>query len=549
MHIYSTYLRRTLSTVFSSVSLALIALPSLAAERIVFSYGLLELAIPVDSLERFAREGHIDDKLAPYAEEISPEELAEIQEILLSPIELSPVVLSQFFYSSLGEVILQYLGELIQTDSRLNGFYALRSAVVLAAADPEGLTVINMLHQFPTPTIHVNGVRALQVAGAFTQLLQETEQMTALIEQQANTEVAATAAIDFTQLPDLQLLGSLSWQTEILNLYDSSRDRTFEAALYYPSPQASPSPLIVISHGLGAGHTNFTDLAEHLASHGLAVALLRHPGSDTQQIHNLLEGSVREVIDPQEFIDTPKDVSFLLDELQHRSQNNPSQPVRLNLQQVGVIGHSFGGYTALALAGAELNFEQLRADCTFEDSDFQDLNLVNLSLLLQCVVLDEENEPQQSLRDERVKAVFAMNPISGSVFGARGLQSVEIPVMLIAGSHDLVAPALLEQVRPFTWLAGVDKYLVLMQGGTHNYAGVEAADDGAWGIPAEIVNPDPALARNYLKASSLAFMQTHVADQYSYQVYLTASYLRAISREPLNLLLVQTLSLAEMSSE
>ncbi len=35
----------------------------------------------------------------------------------------------------------------------------------------------------------------------------------------------------------------------------------------------------------------------------------------------------------------------------------------LNLEQVGVVGQSFGGYTALALAGTKINFEQLKADC------------------------------------------------------------------------------------------------------------------------------------------------------------------------------------------
>ena len=39
--------------------------------------------------------------------------------------------------------------------------------------------------------------------------------------------------------------------------------------------------------------------------------------------------------------------------------------------------------------------------------------------------------------------------------------------MLIAGSADTVAPALLEQIQPFTWLTSPNKYLVLMNNGTH----------------------------------------------------------------------------------
>ncbi len=77
--------------------------------------------------------------------------------------------------------------------------------------------------------------------------------------------------------------------------------------------------------------------------------------------------------EPNEFINRPLDVKFLLDELENRDKSDPS--IQLNLQQVGVIGQSFGGYTALALAGASLNKEQLQKDC-------QKLNdSLNVSLL------------------------------------------------------------------------------------------------------------------------------------------------------------------------
>ncbi len=55
-----------------------------------------------------------------------------------------------------------------------------------------------------------------------------------------------------------------------------------------------------------------------------------------------------------------------------------------------MIGHVLSGYKALALAGAELNFEQILPDCAFDQSG---LNLVNLSLFVQCVALNVENEP------------------------------------------------------------------------------------------------------------------------------------------------------------
>ncbi|MEO1297974.1 MAG: alpha/beta fold hydrolase, partial [Cyanobacteria bacterium J06636_16] len=394
----NSHLRRFLGTIFGSLAIAVTALPSLAAEQVIFSYGLIEVAISVDALATFAREGQLTDELAFYLQDTTSEERQELQAFLLTPVELGHVTVSQFLYSSLGEVLLQYLGDLVQTDSGLNGFHALRSAVVLAAADAEGLTILNVLQQFPTQTVRVNGPRVVQIAGATAQLLEQTEQMLALIEQQAALEIETATAVDFTQYRDLEQPGTLEWQVETLRAYDQTRDRTIEADLYQPQAASSERvPVVVISHGLGSDRRSFVDLAQHLASYGFGVVLLDHPGVNSQQIQKLFSGMANEVVDPREFIEAPKDVSFLLDELERLAQTSP-QSVRLDLQQVGMMGHSFGGYIAFALAGAEFDLEGLQADCA---ADADGLNLVNFSLLLQCTLLELEEDAFLSLQDER----------------------------------------------------------------------------------------------------------------------------------------------------
>lgn len=200
----------------------------------------------------------------------------------------------------------------------------------------------------------------------------------------------------------------------------------------------SPAPVLVISHGLGADRTNFATLAQHLASHGFAVAALEHPGSNGQQLQNLMRGAAKEAADPSEFINRPMDVSYLLDELGRFNRSSLLLQGRLNLQQVGVLGHSFGGYTALALAGAELNFTQLQQAC--HPGNNITPGLANISLLLQCLALDLPMKKTYRLQGRRIRAVFAMSPISSSIFGQKGLRQIQVPVMLIAGSHDAIKP-------------------------------------------------------------------------------------------------------------
>lgn len=540
-----TYRRCALGTLLGSLSAVATALPALAAERVILSYGSLEISVSINSLEAFAREGQVNDDLDAYLQSTSVEEREELQEILLAPVAVSPVLLSRFLYSSSGEVLLHYLGNLVQTDSRLNGFYALRSAVVLAAADTEGLTLLNVLLQFPSPTVRVDGLQTLRVAGAAAQLVEQTEQVMALIEQQTAAEIA-TAAVDVTQYGDLEQPGPFPWRSEVLNLYDQRRDRAVTAELY--QPQAAPSqpvPVVVISHGLGADRTSFIDLAKHLVTHGFGVILIDNPGISSQQLQNLLRGTASEVVDPEEFIQVPQDVSFLLDELERLNQANSAQSVRFDLQRVGMVGHSFGGYTALALAGAEFDFEQLQTVCAF---DTNGPDLVNFSLLLQCTALQLEETALQPLRDERIKAVFTMNAIGSRLFGPEGLRQMQVPTLLVAGSDDPLAPALLEQIRPFAWLEGNDKYLMVIQGGTHIYGALDPATYDTLTLPEGLEGPDPFLARQYFKASSLAFMQTYVAHHDEYRPYLSASYIQTISRPPLELSFIHTLSLTDSIS-
>ncbi|MEH2255310.1 alpha/beta hydrolase family protein [Nostoc sp.] len=77
----------------------------------------------------------------------------------------------------------------------------------------------------------------------------------------------------------------------------------------------------------------------------------------------LLKGTSQQVFADTELIDRPLDVTFVLDQLEQRSKSDPWLQGKINGQQVGVIGQSFGGYTALVLAGARININQLQKNC------------------------------------------------------------------------------------------------------------------------------------------------------------------------------------------
>ncbi|MEH2365983.1 MAG: alpha/beta hydrolase [Nostoc sp.] len=511
----------------------LTAYPALGAERIRFNYGLLERSIPISSLETYARTGKVDEDLAGYTQYVSKKELTQLRKVLLTPIPLNEIEISQFLYTPIGEELLKKLGKVLQTESRLSGFYAIRAALILSAADRKDFTLLNVLHKFPTNAISINLDQSLAIAETLQNLVNQTQKAVALINQQSQQKTTTASTLNIVPLRDLGKTGTSRFLKQTITLNDLSRKRIFPVDIYLPIAQ-TPRSIIVISHGLGSDRTSFAYLAEHLASYGFVVAVPEHPGSDSKQLQALLSGTAHRVTNPRELIDRPLDIKFLLDELTRLSKSNPAFQGRLNLEKIGIIGQSFGGYTALALAGAKINFEQLEVDCpALEDT-------LNISLLLQCLAVKLPKD-KYNLSDVRIKAAIAINPVDSSIFGQASLSQIKIPVMIVSGSSDTVAPALLEQIQPFTWLTTPNKFLALIKGGTH-FSTIAESPNAIIPVSTRVIGSSPALARRYVKTLSVSFFETYVAQQPTYLSYLSTDYVNTISQQPLPLSLIKSLT-------
>jgi predicted dienelactone hydrolase len=537
----------------SLASLLMRSPPVMAAEKVSFWYGALEFSIPVDSLETYAKTGEIDNSLAVYDQYFSPQKLAKLRRNLAHPIDLDPVTISRLLNTSLGENILKSLGQIIKPSVEQNGFYALRSALISAAGSPNKLTLLNILRQFPSETVQVDAKSILQLSSTFVELKQDTNQAISSINQQALRGADNEPQINFAQLPDLTKPGTFAFQKQTLALTNQQSDRTkypmnnrtLDVDFYRPIVEKTVSvPIIIISPGFGADKSNFSYLGEHLASYGFAVAILNHPGSDRQNLHNFLAGTTKELLEAAELINRPQNISYLLDELQRQEHRHPSPLGRLNLEHVGVIGHSLGAYAGLTLAGAKPNIKDLQQHC---QGDRVPINFdwFNPSQQFQCLASRLSTHNNYQLSDRRIKAVFAINPIGSNIFGEAELNKLQIPVAFVAGSSDVIAPPLLEQIEPYSWLGSRDKYLLLINQGTHSYGSSETFGRLASSSTDKSFNSQ--LAREYFQAMSLAFMKTHLVNSSQYRNFLSNDYAKYISHKSMQLDLINSLTKADLN--
>jgi predicted dienelactone hydrolase len=524
----------TISTTVGSVQ---------AAERVEFGIGAIEFSISVKQLETYANQGRVGKELAPFLSSIEEKDRKYVRQFLQINSDFTPLQISQFFHSAVGEKILTYVGDLVQSvritapesKHNLNGAKAIQTGLISAAAAPGGLSLLAFLRQYPAPIMRLNLEKGFEVANKIEKLGKETENVISGVEQLSSEWAQSEPKIDPKVMANLANPGGypVKLQTEILK--DNRRSRQFTVDFYLPQGLSQPAPVIVLSHGLASDRQHFAAIAKHLASHGFIAVTLEHPGSNLQKFKNLLAGSSKEMFDVSEFIDRPKDISYILDDLGRRL------PGIANVQQVGVIGHSFGGYTALALAGATIDFDYLTKECS------QGLDATNASLLLQCEAL---KLPRQfyNFRDNRVKFALAINPIESSIFGPKGMAKIKIPVAIAASSEDVVASAVLEQIKPFSWVVAPERYLFVVRGVGH-VTDVRSFIR-AFMPSLESVIPDKNIEplKEYSRIFVLALVQTHVAYQNSYRPYLQAGYAISISQSPNQVSILRSLNSEQLDN-
>jgi len=515
-----------------------------AAETVVLEFGPFGRSVPVSALEAFAQGDPPSRELDPLLRRLTPDQQAGFRTGLNARREVELVPLSQWFYDPMGEQSLAFLGKVIRTDARLNGQRALRAALIRSAAEDSSVSLMGVIRHFPTQTINLDLAQLLRNA---QQTLGEAEATQVVVEavRAKSSQEAATQSLDLTTLPDLTQPGPHGSRQISLQITDPARQRTYPVELVVPQDLArlpGPIPVVVISHGLGDSPQSFLDVAAHAASHGLLVAIPEHIGSNFVQQQAMLNGLAQESFLPQEFLDRPLDIRFLLDELSRR--NGADFGGRLALDRVVVAGHSFGGYTALALAGATIDFERLAQRC-----DASANILADAALLLECRALALQSQPavveqlgETGVQDDRVALVMAFAPVS-NLFAPQGMAAIQRPVMIVGGALDVVAPVVPQQVSAFHWLTTPDRYLYLADNTSHGPEFTRSISqlldfdqDLAQGIDEAL-----GITRGVNKSLVVAFTQVYAANRQEFRPFLQASYVEAVSADPFRLHLVRAL--------
>lgn len=193
-----------------------------------------------------------------------------------------------------------------------------------------------------------------------------------------------------------------------------------EEVLDAPRVADGDFPVVVYSHGNGGDGLTAYPYGEHFASHGWIVASLNHTGNTALELAGGSGAPFARVA-----LNRPQDVSAVIDWLE--SDNGSPVAGAAHTSDTFLFGHSFGGYTTFAAAGADPDFDALAAACTGDSCGvFQDP--------------DVEAAYRAGFGDPRIKAIAPQAPALVRSFGAGELAGLQVPTLMISGRKDITTP-------------------------------------------------------------------------------------------------------------
>lgn len=138
-------------------------------------------------------------------------------------------------------------------------------------------------------------------------------------------------------------------------LKDKERDRVIPIRVYLPETEKEV-PVVIFSHGLGGSRDNNPYLGNHWAKRGYVVVFVQHAGSDERVWKDERPASrmaaMKKAASAEAFADRVKDVPALIDALEGwNKEKGHALCGRMDLEHIGMSGHSFGAVTTQAMAG------------------------------------------------------------------------------------------------------------------------------------------------------------------------------------------------------
>ena len=260
-----------------------------------------------------------------------------------------------------------------------------------------------------------------------------------------------TSALPAKDYDPLAMVAEPTSEPLDLTVVDIQRDREVPVLVYLPA-DTIPAPVVLFSHGLGGSRFGCSYLGQHWSARGYVAVFVQHPGSDDGVWRDVppaqRKAAMNQAASGRNFQLRVKDIPAVLDQLAvwNTTDDHPLHG-RLDLDQIGMSGHSFGAKTTQAVSG------------------------------------ESYGRAGQRFTDPRIDTAIAFSPsANGRVDPSDEFGQVKIPWMLMTGTLDNspigeTTPA--DRLKVYPGLPPGDKYELVLDKALHS--AFTGSDEGTGG--------------------------------------------------------------------
>ena len=418
---------------------------SKAAEKINIMFEEMKIPINIDQLSKLEKYEEDTTEVLDWFNKNGFSKVFELSKFLQFPIFKEEGLNRKLLRSWVGRKILSELSKTIIVPNDKDGVEVF-NAIENLLDDKKQVSTLDIIRALPSEEISLDVDNLIMIISSWKKELVMQQN---LILKLNELKISNKESFKSTKKKvDSNLI------TIKKKIHSPHREEPIEIELWKSNKEASDKELIIFMPGLGGDINNFKWLGSELSQRGWPVIFLHHKGSNSDTLSEVLKG--KEVIPESSdfFINRLKDLDAVLKA--HRNES-----FGLVNDSYILMGHSLGALIALLYEGGE-PLEGLENRC---DKALTDFAVTNLSKLLQCQ-LSEISLPKKTNK-KKASAIIGFNAFGSLIWPEENSSGIDIPILLIGGTYDLITPLIGEQFKVFLSAKNPLNRFLIIEGASH----------------------------------------------------------------------------------
>ena len=419
---------------------------SKAAEKINIKFEEMSIPFTIDQLSNLESNENDSKEVIDWFKKNGFYKLFEISKFLNFPVFKEESLNRNVLRSWVGRKILSELSHTILIPNDNDGVEIFNTIENLLEVKEE-VSILDILKALPSEEIALDIDNLILIISSWKNELAKQQN---LIEKLKSLEKTKNSFLKKKVI---------EYDPEIITVnkkvYSSHRVEPLKIELWKRKNKTSEKDLIIFMPGLGGNINNFKWIGSELTKRGWPVLFIDHEGSNSETLLEVLEGGDAIPSSVDLFLYRIKDLDVVI-----KAHNNGRFGLANN--SYILMGHSLGALVAFLYEG-NLPKDGLDNRCNIALKDFA---LTNLSKLLQCQLSEIPLPEINNLN--KAKGIIGFNSFGSIVWPEEKDSGIEMPVLFIGGTYDLITPLISEQFKVFlsTTSNPINRFLII-EGASH----------------------------------------------------------------------------------